>query len=146
LMTVGAEVILQTVVQIEKGQTNPTKQPHDPNLKAAPKISKETCKIDWSAPAQSIYDHIRGLSPYPAAWASVQQNGDEFPLKIYKATFERTQHTLTPLCLLTDKKTIKVALEEGYLNLLEIQLPGKRKMNAADVLNGFSFSKTAYVR
>ncbi|MBT8238715.1 MAG: methionyl-tRNA formyltransferase [Croceitalea sp.] len=146
LMVLGATLILKTVEQIEKGQIKATKQPSFDTLKSAPKIHRETCEIDWSKSILSIYNQIRGLSPYPTAFTTLVDDGVEFFLKIYRAKQEFENHTNKVGTLICDKKTMKVAVQNGYINLIEIQLPGKRKMKVTEALNGLSLTQEAYVR
>lgn len=145
LMTLGADVILQTVRQIEVGSIKTIKQSNTESLKSAPKIYREDCKIDWGTSASKIYDFIRGLSPYPAAWTSLLNGNDEVIIKIYGTNKEIVNHEVEPGKILTTKNSLKVAVKDGYLHLNEIQLPGKRKMRVTEVLNGFKFNKDAHV-
>ncbi|NJB70182.1 methionyl-tRNA formyltransferase [Saonia flava] len=145
LMVLGAELVLKTVKLIEKNNVSTIQQKNILGLRSANKIHKETCKIDWNKPLNDIYNHIRGLSPYPTAWTNLI-NGDESTLlKIYKASMEIEEHNYKIGALIPSKKELKVATKEGYINLLELQLPGKRKMEVKDVLNGLVLSKNAYV-
>jgi methionyl-tRNA formyltransferase len=146
LMVLGASLIIKTVDEIEKGEIQLTKQPKIENLKLAHKIHKETCKIDWSLPMGDIYNHIRGLSPYPTAWTTLVDGKNETFLKIFKIDKEKSEHLHRLGQVLSDKKSMKVAVKNGYLILNEIQLPGKRKMMVGDVLNGLQISKDAYMR
>lgn len=146
LMNLGADLIVATVKKIEERNIQLKKQIAFENLKSAPKIHRETCAIDWSKPIQDIYNHIRGLSPYPTAWTILYNGEDEMQLKIYTTKIEQEAHTHPIGKIITSKKTLRVSVKEGYLNLLEIQLPGKRKMDTSAILNGLQLSKNAYVR
>ncbi|MEW2921888.1 methionyl-tRNA formyltransferase [Muricauda sp. ANG21] len=146
LMELGGELVVETCRQIASGQVSSTPQKHFDNLKPAPKIHKETCQIDWNASLDAIHNLIRGLSPYPAAWSVFVNHGKEETIKIYKTKKEFVQHTDEVGKLIADKKTLKVAVAEGYLQLLEIQLPGKRKMETSAVLNGLDLDKNAHLR
>tara|TARA_R110000796_G_scaffold88850_2_gene191744 strand:- start:6074 stop:6997 length:924 start_codon:yes stop_codon:yes gene_type:complete len=145
LMDLGANLVLKTVQEIEKGKITTTKQPNTHIEKVAYKIHKDTCEINWDSSITTIYNHIRGLSPYPAAWTTLFNNEEELFLKIYDASIEKENHSYTPKTVLFDKKHIKIAVEGGFLHLLEIQLPGKRKMKTQDVLNGLKLDKNAHV-
>ena len=137
LMTMGAGLVTRTVDLIIDSENNSQPVPTIPQddslqLKAAPKIFKDTCAIDFSRSAQQVYNHIRGLSPYPAAWIS--QMPSSHPLsqvlkgaKVYKAA--TTQ-------LAEQKGHIIVPCAQGYIDLLELQLPGKKRMDASALLNG----------
>jgi methionyl-tRNA formyltransferase len=145
-MLLGAALILKTVEKIAKNDIQLKKQTEFDDLKSAYKIHRETCEIDWSKPIQAIFNHIRGLSPYPTAWTTLINDDEELQLKIYKTEIENEHHNLNVGTLIATKKTIKIAVKDGYLNLLEIQLPGKRKMKTHEVLNGLQLSKKAFVR
>lgn len=143
LMYLGADLVLKTVKQIQNGKVVRTKQDFDSDVRSAPKIHKDTCRIDWNQSLAQVYDHIRGLSPYPTSWTTLMNNGEEIFLKIYKGNKEKENHDLKNGQIIFDKKEMKVAVNGGYLKLLEIQLPGKRKMEIRDVLNGLKLAKTA---
>ena len=141
LMTMGANLVTRTVDTIidaeNQGVALPTiPQNNDIELRQAPKIFKDTCAIDFSRPAQQVYNHIRGLSPYPAAW--INQMPSAHPLaellkgaKVYKA--QVTQ-------LSEQKGHIIVPCADGYIDILELQLPGKKRMDAPALLNGLKNS------
>ncbi len=146
LMNLGRALVLQTVGLIESNEVKTTKQDMAASLKSAYKIHKETCEINWEAPIDQIYNHIRGLSPYPASWTTLNDDENEIFLKIYNAKKELdATHQLQPGTVIKSKNELKIAVTGGFINLLEIQLPGKRKMKTKDVLNGLKMSKTAYV-
>lgn len=145
LMMSGGDLVLKTVKTIEKGKITTQPQPQSHIEKVAYKIHKDTCEIDWTKSIDAIYNHIRGLSPYPASWTTLFNNDEELFLKIYDVAMEKEIHSLKPKTLVFDKKTIKVAVTGGYIKLLEIQLPGKRKMKTQDVLNGLKLEKNAQV-
>ncbi len=145
LMHLGAETVLKTVLQIIDGSIERTPQDFSANLKSAPKIHKDTCEIDWSLPLKQIYDFIRGLSPYPGSWTTLNNEEEEIFLKIYKASMEEESHAYDIGRIFCTKSEMKVAVKGGYIVLLEIQLPGKRRMDTKDVLNGLKLSKTAVV-
>lgn len=143
LMHLGANTVLKTVEQIESGNFTTHKQSDLQNLKDAHKIHRETCEIDWNKSSNDIYNFIRGLSPYPAAWTTLT-NGDQSVItKIYKAEIETAKHDLSTGTLVFNKKEMKVAVENGYLNLLEIQLQGKKRMQVKDLLNGLNLEENA---
>jgi len=145
LMHLGARLVLKTVKEIANGTVTTKKQPNTPIEKVAYKIHKETCEINWDTPIMAIYNHIRGLSPYPAAWTTLFNYEDALFLKIYEVAIEKEQHMYAPKTVIFDKKSIKIAVAGGFLQLLEIQLPGKRKMKVQDVLNGLKLDPKAYV-
>lgn len=146
LMELGAGLVLRTVELIENGAVERREQKEVKELKIAHKIYKETCMIDWNLPLDKIYDHIRGLSPYPTAWTTLYGEDGGSLLKIYSVSKIPQKHSLENGVLVHDKKSMKVAVKGGFLKLDEIQLPGKRKMKVTEFLNGSSIPTTAYVR
>ena len=145
LMSLGAELVIKTVQYIEKGEVRTIDQKQIDVVKEAPKLTKENSEIHWDKSAKAIYDQIRGLSPYPAAWTTLINNHESIYLKVYKASYTEEEHYLSIGTLVFDKKSIRVAVNGGYISLEEIQLPGKRKMEVADVLNGLKLDKNAHV-
>ena len=143
LMTMGAGLVLETVDLILEGDVDAIPQEafykDISELRPAPKIFKDTCRIDWQQPVKKIYDFIRGLSPYPAAWTEiVSPEGVRTALKIYQTEKRLETHQLPVGTICTDKKTyIDIAVEDGYLRLLSLQLAGKKRLSIADFLNGF---------
>jgi methionyl-tRNA formyltransferase len=143
LMAMGSGLVVETVDLILKGEVDAIPQESfykDPSeLRPAPKIFKDTCRINWQQPVKKIYDFIRGLSPYPAAWTEiVSPEGVRTVLKIYQTEKRLENHQLPVGTICTDKKTyIDVAVEDGYLRLLSLQLAGKKRLSIADFLNGF---------
>ncbi|NIG57367.1 methionyl-tRNA formyltransferase [Chitinophaga sp. Cy-1792] len=138
LMQTGAELLLDTVKAIAAGNTQPKPQADIPatDIKHAPKIFKETCQIKWEKSIGEVYNLVRGLSPYPAAWTTFQGKG----LKIYKAHKENQQPAIAPGEFETDQKTyLKIAAADGFLVLDEIQLEGKKRMSVEEFLRGYRF-------
>jgi methionyl-tRNA formyltransferase len=139
LMATGAGLLLQTVQALASGNAKGTPQAHikAEDIKHAPKIFKEDCQIKWERPIDQVYNLVRGLSPYPAAWTML--NGKN--LKIFKASREHTRPNVTPGEVVTDNKTyLKIAAADGYLSLLEIQLEGKKRMDVEAFLRGNKIS------
>lgn len=141
LMHLGGDLVIETVDNIITGTIKPIPQAQlttDAPLRPAPKIFKETCRIDWSQGVKRTYDFIRGLSPYPAAWTEICHDGKTSVLKIFASQKEFAQTTEPTGTILTDGKTFfKVAMPDGYLHLLTVQLAGKKRMDIADFLRGF---------
>lgn len=143
LMKIGGGLVTETVDLLLAGETEAIPQEQfykDPSeLRPAPKIFKETCRIDWNRPLKKIYDFVRGLSPYPAAWTElVSPEGNRTALKIYKTEKRIATHTFPAGTLCTDAKTyLDVAVEGGYLRLLSLQLAGKKRLNTGEFLNGY---------
>ena len=141
LMLLGNKVVVETIRKIEEGNVNAVEQDTlgiDGDLKPAPKISKEFCRINWSHDTQNVYNHIRGLSPYPAAHTIlVSTAGGRIEMKVFAAEMENTQPQEESGTIITDnKKFLKVALCDGYLRLTEVQQAGKKRMNVTDFLRG----------
>ncbi|MEL4307715.1 methionyl-tRNA formyltransferase [Joostella sp. CR20] len=144
LMTTGASLVVKTLKSIADGTVTTKLQPHEEDLKTAYKLNKENTKINWEESTDTIYNLIRGLSPYPTAW-SFLKNREENPInvKFFDVEKEIKLHNEAPGSILTDKKEVKVATKDGFILLKEIQLPGKRKMDIKDILNGYEFEATA---
>lgn len=146
LMVLGAQTVLKTVERIQAGDLSATLQNNKTDVKLAYKLEKDSCRIDWNLPIHTIHNFIRGLSPYPAAWTTLQNGDDTLTMKIFKVEIEKTTHKLKPGELMHDKKQIKVAVKDGLLNLTEIQLQGKKRMGTRDLLNGLILSENAFLR
>ncbi|WP_405382067.1 methionyl-tRNA formyltransferase [Maribacter sp. LLG6340-A2] len=136
LMHLGAKTVIKTLERIEEGNFNTTQQENSEELKLAHKIHRDTCKIDWNKPLVEIYNFIRGLSPYPASWTILHNADQQIITKIYKANIEESEHDLANGTLVFSKKEMKVAVQDGYIILEELQLQGKKRMHTKDVLNG----------
>ncbi|WP_339712517.1 methionyl-tRNA formyltransferase [uncultured Kriegella sp.] len=145
LMILGADLVLKTIVQIENGSIRKRKQKSTGELKTAHKIHKDTCQIDWKKSLQEIFNHIRGLSPYPAAWTTLVNEDQNIFLKIYGATKIEENHQFAIGSIISDKKELKIAVKNGFILPTEIQLPGKKRMKTSEVLNGLNLSKSAHV-
>lgn len=145
LMALGAGLVLKTVSLIENNQVVTKKQPLDRQFRTADKINKETCKIDWVESPEKIYNHIRGLSPFPTAWTNLNNEDELITIKIYKAKWEKEEHNCKPGTVHFTKKELKIASPGGYVYLTELQLPGKRKMAVIDVLNGLKIKESAHM-
>jgi len=133
MMHEGAKLVVDTLKLVETRSYTLTEQDFSENLKHAPKIFKEDCKIDWSQSVEHIYNLIRGLSPYPAAFCLYKQ--DTF--KIYTATKTKENHTLKPSTILIEKNIMKIACDGGFVLPTEVQLQGKKRMDIKSFLIGF---------
>lgn len=144
LMLQGGDTVLRTVEAIVKGEAASVAQSQmyacEEELRPAPKIFRDTCRIDWSRSVQQVYDFIRGMSPYPAAWCEFSDAvGNRLSLKVYSAGKEYAAHNIASGTLLSDGKSfMKVAVDGGYVVFKEVQLAGKKRMPVVDLLRGFS--------
>jgi methionyl-tRNA formyltransferase len=143
LMLMGAKMVRKTIDLLILGETDAIDQSQfihpETELKAAPKIFKDTCKIDFTKSVGDGYNFIRGLSPYPTAWTELQFPNQQEPtlLKIYETEKEYIEHNDQPGTLITDgKKFAKIALKDGYLQLKSVQAPAKKRMNIGELLRG----------
>lgn len=142
LMMLGGKLVVETVDDILNDRVKPMPQEEMAvagELRPAPKIFKETCRIDWNRPVKKIYDFIRGLSPYPGAWTElITSEGEAVVLKIFESEKNVEKHGLVPGAIVTDgKKTIKIAVPDGFLSILSLQLPGKKRLKTDELLRGF---------
>ena len=148
LMMLGGRLVTETVDAILAGEVKPVPQEELINLsqeelRPAPKIFKDTCRIDWTKGVKGVYDFVRGLSPYPAAWTElVGADGSSLVLKIFQTEKNFFSHGEKIGTVSTDGKTyLRVALADGYLNILSLQLAGKKRMPVADFLRGFKVTE-----
>ena len=152
LMMLGGKMVLETVDAILNGTVKPIPQEEMAvvgELRPAPKIFKETCRIDWNQPVKKIYDFIRGLSPYPAAWSELIASEKESVVvkifeveKIVKKNDKRCRNSRGRFCKVgsieTDgKKYIKVSVPGGFVSILSLQLPGKKRLKIDELLRGY---------
>ena len=143
LMHLGSKTVLDTLALIEKGNVTTTIQKESPEIKTAYKLNKENCKIDWTKPAFEIYNLIRGLNPYPSAWCFISDKNEEWNVKIHKAIMILENHNYTIGRLICNKKELKIAVKNGFIQVLSIQFPGKKRMSTSELLNGITFSEEA---
>jgi methionyl-tRNA formyltransferase len=141
LMSLGSALVIKTVDLIQNEDVVTTIQPKMDHLKTAYKLNKDNCKIDWSLDLDTVYNKVRGLNPFPAAWCYLNNNDAQLNVKIYGIEKEPFDHNLDPGMLDISKHELKVAVRGGYINIKEIQLPGKRKMDMKSLLNGYDFSE-----
>lgn len=149
LMILGGKLVTETVDAIldDTIHSIPQEEFMKPGvaLRPAPKIFKDTCRINWNQPVKKIYDFVRGLSPYPAAWTEMHtSDGVTSVLKIYETAKLVAPHDLKPGTMLVDAKgNIRVAAADGYVQLLTIQAAGKKRMPVADFIRGFRFTEAS---
>ena len=143
MMEAGANLVVETIEKIRIGTvttidqnelTKPIKV-----LQPAPKIFKDFCQVNWHKNSKEIYDFIRGLSPYPCAYSILNTSDDQhISIKIFKSAYDNVEHNSRNGKVYTDGKTyIKVAINDGYVYILELQIPGKKRLLVEDFLRGF---------
>lgn len=142
LMFLGADLVTKTVDLISEGNVTTKKQP-ELEEKSAPKLNPENTKINWKHSLDTIYNQIRGLNPFPAAWTSIKNNDEEITAKIYAVRKEIQEHKFNTGKIIASKKELKVAIKDGFLIIDEIKISGKKKMDAKSLLNGYTFSEDA---
>jgi len=143
LMTLGSALVIETVKHIESGNVTTSIQPQNTELKTAYKLHKENTKIDWTQPLEAIYNKIRGLNPFPSAWCHLENNNETLSVKIFGIEKQIEAHHHETGKIIADKNELKISVQNGYIVVKEIQLPGKRKMDVKSLLNGFNFSEDA---
>lgn len=152
LMILGGKLVIETVDAIINGTVKTIPQEEMAvvgKLRPAPKIFKDTCRIDWNNTVKKIYDHVRGLSPYPAAWTELHQPDAEMlsPVKIYRTEKIAMAHTYRPGSIKTDGKTyLHVAVADGFMDIKSLQLPGKKRLSAEELLRGFKISNDCFFK
>ena len=142
LMGTGAKLVVETVDALASGDYEAIAQAElidEAGVKHAPKIFKEDCKIDWSNDVESVRNLIRGLSPYPAAWSTlVHTSGKEIPTKVFFAMQVEDNKNVAPGTVESDGKNfVKVACTNGWLQITDLQIAGKKRMKVQDFLRGF---------
>lgn len=148
LMAIGARLTLDTVGHIIAGDLKPIPQDSfsDETPTAAPKIFKDTCRIDWSRPAREIHNHVRGLSPYPAAWTDlVDSDGSQTTAKILKTRVTDTDGNLTPGEIASRNGQMYVGTGSSDIEILRLQPAGKKALDTADFLRGARLDKPKFV-
>lgn len=143
LMNLGCEAVTETLNLIENGLVQTTIQEDSSEIKTAYKLNKDNCKIDFTKSGIEIYNLIRGLSPYPSAWCTFLDVENEWSVKIYEAKLVAENHTNAIGSILTTKKEMKIAVQNGYLEITSLQFPGKKRMTTAELLNGMTLSDEA---
>lgn len=145
LMIIGARLVTQTVDLIieDKVETQEQKSFYEKeeDLKIAPKIFKETCKINWDNDCQAIHNFVRGLSPYPAAWCNLtNEAGETITVKIFETEKLETSHNLEIGSFKFDKKHIDIAVKNGFVRIKSLQIPGKKRLSTEEFLRGFKLT------
>lgn len=140
MMDLGANLILKTVKSIESGDYETFPQ-DESQVSKAPKIFHDTCEIDFSKTADEVYNFVRGLSPYPGAWMTL----DGLEMKVFDTERSYEDHLAPAGTIITDdKRYIKVAADDGYIILKDVKLQGKKRMDIKSFLNGYKMNE-AYI-
>lgn len=141
LMALGCVAVVETLQLIAEEKVETTIQKDSAEIKTAYKLDRENCKINFSENINTIFDLIRGLSPYPAAYCNFIDGDNEWNVKVYEAEKEIEAHNIAIGTVVSSKKEIKIAVLGGFLNLKSLQFPGKKRMTAQELLNGMIFSE-----
>jgi methionyl-tRNA formyltransferase len=145
LMMLGGRLVIETVDAIIAGTVKSIPQEEmtapDEELRPAPKIFKDTCHINWNQPAKRVYDFVRGLSPYPAAWTELKNAaGEEVIVKVFETEKIIEPHTLPAGTQQSDgKHYLRIAVTDGFISIKSLQLPGKKRLNIEELLRGYKF-------
>lgn len=149
LMTNGAQLVVETVDAIAAGTVKPIPQTQiqESDLRPAPKLNKENCRINWQRSGISVQNLVRGLAPIPGAWTQYcVPNAKPLQLKVFETEIETGSHTLTIGTVVSDNKTyIKVAVVDGFVLLRDVQLEGKKRMKTDELLRGFKIAEQSNV-
>lgn len=139
MKTIGARLLVRTIEALAAGTLTAIPQENPANLKHAPKIFTETCRIDWNKPTGEIYNLIRGLSPFPTAFTEL----DGKFLKVFRAEKDNSSPGIAPGEAQTDQKSyLRFAGADGYINVTELQMEGKKRMKTADFLRGYKLQQS----
>lgn len=142
LLEMGRDVVTDTLSLIEKGEAKTALQAQSGQLKEAPKLTRENTRIDWNQPAQTVHNLVRGLSPYPSAWTTIKDEGQEWPVKIYGSQVSHDKK-LDVGKVISEKRQLFIGTLNGAVEITSLQFPGKKRMTAAELLNGMGFSDNA---
>ena len=146
LMLLGGKLVVETIEAILHGDVKPMPQEEMAvigELRPAPKIFKDTCQINWAQPTKRVYEFIRGLSPYPAAWTTLKYpNGEEVIVKIFESEKIDKACEVAPGTILTDDKSyVEVATSDGFISVKSLQFPGKKRLRTEEFLRGFKLTE-----
>lgn len=146
LMALGAGLVVETARAIANGPVKTASQKHLESRKGAPKLFRETCRIDWNRPAREVFNLIRGLSPYPAAWSELNLDGVVLQVKIFEARETETPAKGPAGTLQVSGRSLLVNTSDKMLELKMLQLEGKKRMPVADLLNGLQLTSSCHFR
>ncbi|OCB77935.1 methionyl-tRNA formyltransferase [Flavobacterium crassostreae] len=145
LLALGCDTVKNTLALIATNTVQTTVQQDTAEIQTAYKLNKENCKIDWGKSATEIHNLIRGLSPYPASWCYFLDKEEKWSVKIYESKIIEEKHHLAIGSVVCNKKEIKIAVSDGYIQINSLQFPGKKRMTTPEFLNGMVFSKNLMV-
>lgn len=141
LAAMGSKLVVETLDGLFNHTLNPQPQPTSMSLKAAPKIFKQDCAIDWRRSGKEIFDFVRGLCPYPAATTTmIDEKGQTIGMKIFVTEYENscTDNTGTIVC--DKKKELKIGVKDGFIKILSLQINGKKRISIEEFLRGYNIS------
>lgn len=149
IMTKGAEALIETINLIEKGKHKTIDQQkfvqNNKQLKQAPKIFKDDCKINWDKNLETIYNFIRGLNPYPGAWCFLEKEDKHIFAKIFDVETEEKEHNYANGDIISDKKSFKIAVTNGFLKVNKFKLEGKKTLSADEFVRGFDLNNCRFI-
>lgn len=142
LAEMGSKLVTETIDGLFNNAIQPHPQPTTVTPTPAPKIFKQDCAIDWNRNAEEIFNFVRGLSPYPAATATMNDsNGNPVSMKLFATEYERNVSTDAVGSIIADKKNgLKIAVKDGFVRILSLQISGKKKITADEFLRGYNIS------
>jgi len=149
IMIQGADLLLKTIDLIKNNKVNAISQnsiiEKNYKVKLAPKIFKDNCRIDWNAGTENIYNFIRGMSPYPGAWTTIKFKDKDITVKIFSAKLSVDNHNLKNGSIVFDKTYLKVATDNGFIEISELRPQGKKNMSGADFSRGYNLNNGIFV-
>lgn len=140
LMEKGADLVVSTLNAIQNDTVVVTQQKPQTDLKPAPKLNSANTKIDWNDSVRHIQNLVRGLNPYPVAYTYFMNGEDKMRCKIFEVEIEKLAHSYPIGKVIISKNDFKIAAADGFVKILEMQMPGKRKMEIKDILNGLQIN------
>lgn len=147
LAQMGRELVVKTLDGLEAGTLESVPQPEFPDLRPAPKIFKPDCAIRWERDGRSLYNFVRGLSPYPAATMQmIDDNGKPQQFKVFEVAYEIDSSSQVGEVVTDGKKYLKIGVSDGYLSILSLQISGKRRNSISEFLRGYNISDWKIIR
>ncbi len=139
LADIGSQLVVQTLDGLFSHILSPRSQHNPGKLQHAPKIFKQDCTVNWNGTGRDICNFIRGLSPYPAATTTmIDSKGSEISMKIFEATFQKADNTITGTIFSDQKKELKIGVKDGFVSILSLQISGKKKITIEEFLRGYN--------